>query len=311
MDALKPMHGGGQTDAQRATAYLVDGSLYVFRAWHSMPDSFFDADGQPSHAVHGFTRFLCELLEQVKPAHVAVAFDAALTSSFRNAIYPAYKANRELPPPDLERQFVRCREVTEALGIAVLIDHSYEADDLIGTALWNLRGQGLRSVIVSADKDFGQLLGEHDEQWDYARGLRWGPTGVFEKLGVHPHQVADYLALCGDAVDNIPGVPGIGAKTAAALLAHFGTLDALLERVDEVAFLRVRGAAACAQKLREHAEATRLYRRLTRIALDAPVSPDLDALRRRSIDAARLEDLCERLRFGPLTRSRLKALAPV
>ncbi len=205
----------------------MDGSLYVFRAWHSMPDEFFDADGHSINAVHGYTRFLCELLERAQPEHIAVAFDASLTSSFRNTIFPAYKANRELPPPDLERQFVRCRAITEALGIHLMIDHSFEADDLIGSTVWNLRAHGWRSVIVSADKDFGQLLGEHDEQWDYARNLRWGPAGVHEKLGVHPHQVADYLALCGDAVDNIPGVPGIGAKTAAALLSHFGSLDIL------------------------------------------------------------------------------------
>ena len=291
------------------SAHLVDGSLYVFRAWHSMPDEFHDADGRPVNAVHGYTRFLCELLEKVRPEHVAVAFDASLTSSFRNAIYPAYKANRELPPPDLEYQFVQCRAITEALGVSVLIDHSYEADDLIGSALWNLRGHGVPSVIVSADKDFGQLLGEHDEQWDFARNLRWGPTGVHEKLGVHPHQVADYLALCGDAVDNIPGVPGIGAKTAAALLAHFGSLEALLERVEEVPFLRLRGAAACAARLRDHAEHALLYRRITRIALDAPVSPERDALRRRAVGVETLEPLCERLRFGPLTRSRLRALA--
>jgi 5'-3' exonuclease len=297
-----------QPGMQASAAHLVDGSLYVFRAWHSMPDEFHDAEGRPVNAVHGFARFLCELLERARPERVAVAFDASLTTSFRNAIYPAYKANRELPPPELEHQFVLCREVAAALGVTVLIDHSYEADDLIGSALWSLRGHGVPSVIVSADKDFGQLLGEHDEQWDYARNLRWGPAGVHEKLGVHPHQLADYLALCGDAVDNIPGVPGIGAKTAAALLAHFGSLDALLERVDEVAFLRLRGAAACAARLREHAEAARLYRRLTRIALDAPVEGHVDALRRRRVDEARLEDLCGRLRFGPLTRARMKAL---
>ena len=292
----------------RPAVHLVDGSLYVFRAWHSMPNEFHDTDGHPVNAVHGFTRFLCELLERAHPEHIAVAFDASLTTSFRNAIYPAYKANRELPPADLEYQFVLCREVVAALGIPVLIDHSYEADDLIGSSHWSLREHGFRSVIVSADKDFGQLLGEHDEQWDYARNLRWGPAGVFEKLGVHPHQVADYLALCGDAVDNIPGVPGVGAKTAAALLVHFGSLDALLDRIDEVAFLRIRGAASCAAKLREHAESARLYRRLTRIALDAPIPTGAEALRRQTGAADQVEALCERLRFGPLTRTRLKAL---
>lgn len=302
MEPVTPVAG------QRPVVHLVDGSLYVFRAWHSMPDEFSDVDGHPVNAVLGYTRFLCELLERVQPEHVAVAFDASLNSSFRNTIYPPYKANRELPPPDLERQFVQCRAITEALGVHLMIDHSFEADDLIGSTVWNLRALGWRSVIVSADKDFGQLLGEHDEQWDYARSQRWGPSGVHDKLGVHPYQVADYLALCGDAVDNIPGVPGIGAKTAAALLSHFGDLDSLLERIDEVAFLRLRGAAACAAKLRQHAEQARLCRRLTRIALDAPGVSDPDALRRRSTPAPALEALCEQLRFGALTRSRLRAL---
>lgn len=293
----------------RPTAHLVDGSLYVFRAWHSMPDEFHDADGHSVNAVHGYTRFLCELIERTQPEHLAVAFDASLTSSFRNAIYPPYKANRELPPPALERQFVLCRAITQALGVAMLIDHSFEADDLIGSSLWNLRSHGVRSVIVSADKDFGQLLGEHDEQWDFGRQRRWGPAGVFEKIGVHAHQVADYLALCGDAVDNIPGVPGVGAKTAAALLNHFGTLDALLERVEEVGFLRIRGAAACMGRLREHGEQARLYRRLTRIALDAPIAEDADALRPAVVDLEVLDTLAEQLRFGPMTRTRLRALA--
>ena len=273
-----------------------------------MPDEFFDADGHPVNAVLGYARFLCELLERAQPEHIAVAFDASLTSSFRNAIYPAYKANRELPPAELERQFVQCRALTEALGIHLMIDHDYEADDLIGSTVWNLRALGWRSVIVSADKDFGQLLGEHDEQWDYARGLRWGPAGVYEKIGVHPHQVADYLALCGDAVDNIPGVPGVGAKTAAALLAHFGSLDTLLDRIDEVAFLRLRGAAGCAAKLRQHAEQARLYRRLTRIALDAPGATSADALTRQHREAAPLDCLCEQQGLGAFTRTRLRAL---
>ena len=289
-------------------AYLVDGSLYVFRAWHSMPDDFRDTEGQPVNAVHGYTRFLCELIERERPEHIMVAFDASLTTSFRNNLYPPYKANRDLPPPDLERQFALCRAVTAAMGVTVLADHTFEADDLIGSMLWTLRAQGIDSVIVSADKDFGQLLGEHDRQWDFARNRRWGPGGVHEKLGVHPHQVADYLALTGDAVDNIPGVPGVGAKTAAALLAHFGDLESLLDRVEEVPFLRIRGAAACARRLREHADMARLFARITRIALDAPVPEQADVLRRRSTDRAQLEILCEQLRFGPLTRTRLHAL---
>ena len=124
----------------------------------------------------------------------------------------------------------------------------YEADDLIGSALHAARPDGFRGVIVSADKDLSQLLGEHDEQWDFARGQRWGMAGVKARHGVEARQIADYLALTGDAVDNIPGVSGIGAKSAAVLLAHFGDLDTLLARVDEVAFLRLRGAATMAAR---------------------------------------------------------------
>ncbi len=291
----------------RPTAYLVDGSLYVCRAWFAQVPDAFDADGQPVHAVHGFARFLLDLLERAQPSHLAVAFDESLNTSFRNALYPAYKANRPEAPPDLLRQFDGCKAIAQALGITVLRDTRYEADDLIGSALARLRDAGFRSVVVSADKDFGQLIGADDEQWDPPRNQRWDGAGVKSRLGVHPHQVADYLALTGDAVDNIPGVPGIGPKTAAILLNHFGTLDALLARADEVAFLRARGAAAASMRLREHAQLARLSRSLTGIALDAPVPADAEAYRRREGDS-NLENLLDRLRFGPLTRARMRAL---
>ena len=284
--------------------YLVDASLYVFRAWHSMPNEFSDADGWPVNAVHGFARFLLELLDRARPQHVAVAFDEALDSCFRNGIYPAYKANREPAPDELRRQFAHCKALCAALGLPVLADARFEADDLIGSALAAMRAHGFRGVIVSADKDLSQLLGEHDEQWDYARNQRWGAAGVPARHGVHAHQIADYLALCGDAVDNIPGVPGIGAKTAAALLAHFGSLDALLERVEEVPYLRLRGAASAAARLREHREQALLCRRLTLIALDAPVDTAGHFARARP-EPSPLMRLCETIRFGPMTRRRL------
>ncbi|HEX7324745.1 MAG TPA: 5'-3' exonuclease H3TH domain-containing protein, partial [Rhodanobacteraceae bacterium] len=230
------------------------------------------------------------------------AFDIALTSSFRNAIYPAYKANRDPAPPELKRQFRYCRELAGAFGLVTLADATYEADDLIGSV--RAANRGLHGVIVSADKDFGQLLDADTEQWDYARGQRWDAAGVPARLGVEAHQVVDYLALRGDAIDNIPGVPGIGAKGAAALLAHFGDLDSLLARVDEIPFLHVRGARALAEKLRAHADAARLSQRLARIALDAPVPHAATELARRAPDLAALDALLERLRIGPLTRAR-------
>ncbi len=286
--------------------YLVDSSMYVFRAWHSMPDEFRDADDWPVNAVHGFTRFVLELLERHRPLRMVFAFDAALDSNFRNAIYPAYKANREPAPEQLKRQFAYCQKICRALGFVVLSHEHYEADDLIGSALAHVRDLGHRGLILSADKDLAQLLGEGDTQWDYARNERWGMDGVKQRYGVHAHQIADYLGLTGDAIDNIPGVPGIGAKTAASLLEHFGSLDGLLERLAEVPFLRLRGGAQHASRLQAHRELALLSRRLATIACDAPLPADLGCGERRSVDTSSLDALVEQLRFGPLTRRRLQ-----
>ena len=292
----------------KPSLYLVDASIYVFRAWHALPPDTTDAPGWPVHAVHGFARFLLELLERERPQHIAIAFDEALDSSFRNAIYPAYKANRDPAPEELRRQFAHCKALCAALGLPVLAHHQYEADDLIGSALQVGRQAGLRGLVLSADKDLSQLLAGDDEQWDLPRQQRWGVDGVKARYGVHAHQIADYLALCGDAVDNIPGVSGIGAKSAAVLLAHFGDLDTLLERLDEVPFLRLRGAATMAARLREQRELALLFRRLTTIACDAPVPP-LAGLTRGAGDGQMLEGLSQTLRISPFTRNRLLAAA--
>ena len=285
------------------TLHLVDASMYVFRAWHSMPDEFHDADGWPTNAVHGFARFLLELLERERPRHIAIAFDEALASCFRNALYPAYKANRDPAPPELRRQFAWCKALCKAVGLVTLAHTDYEADDLIGTAVHAGRRDGFRSIIVSADKDLSQLLQADDEQYDFAKAERWKADGVKARHGVHAHQIADYLALTGDAVDNIPGISGIGAKSAAVLLAHFESLDALLARIDEVPFLRLRGAAGMATRLREQREHALLWRQLTTIALDAPL-PDGGFARGRG-DGEELASLADWMGFGPLTRKRL------
>ena len=291
------------------TLYLVDASIFVFRAWHSMPDQWHDADGWPVNAVHGFARFLLELLERERPQHIAIAFDEALDSCFRNALYPAYKANRPPAPDELKRQFGYCKALCQALGLRTLAHANYEADDLIGSALHAVRGGGFRGVVVSADKDLSQLLGEHDEQYDPGRGQRWGRDGVKARHGVHAGQIADYLALAGDAVDNIPGIAGIGAKSAALLLAHFDSLDALLERSEEVASLRIRGAAQMAQRLREQREHALLWRQLTTIALDAPLPDGAAPFARGEADPAMLEALVEGVGFGNTTRKRLAEVA--
>ena len=292
----------------RTPVYLVDASIYIFRAWHSQPDDITDADGWPAHAVHGFARFMLELLERVRPLHIVIAFDESLEGSFRNTLYPAYKANRDPAPEELRRQFRHCQALCRALGLDVLVDGRFEADDLIGTALHRLREHGMRGVIVSADKDLSQLLCDDDEQWDYARNQRWNVAGVKDRYGVHAHQIADFLGLTGDAVDNIPGVPGIGAKTAAILLAHFESLDALLGRHAEVPFLRLRAAAQAGERLRTHRELALLSRQLATIALDAPLPDDFVDARRRVPDHAMLQPLLDALRFGPMTRRRMLEL---
>lgn len=289
--------------------HLVDASLYVFRAWHSMPDEWHDQDGWPVNAVHGFARFLLDLLERERPRHIAIAFDEALDSCFRNDLYPAYKANREPAPVELKRQFAYCKTLCQSLGLTTLAHPDYEADDLIGTAMHLMRADGFRGVIVSADKDLSQLLHDTDEQYDFARGQRWGAHGVKTRHGVHAHQMADYLALCGDAIDNIPGIHGIGSKSAAVLLSHFGSLDALLERIDEVPFLRVRGAARMAANLRNQRDAALLWRQLATVALDAPLPDGCKPFGRHPADARSLDILCEEIGFGPITRRRLQAAA--
>ena len=285
---------------------LVDASLYIFRAWHSMPAEIVDREGQPANAVHGFARFVCELLEQTKPLHISIAFDEALETCYRNEIYPQYKANREPAPEELKRQFGSCQQLCRLMGLPVLANGRYEADDLIGTALHRLRAQGFKGLIVSADKDLSQLLQGDDEQWDFGRNQRWNHSGVKARHGVRADQIADYLGLCGDAVDNIPGVRGIGQKTAATLLSHFGSLDELLTRIDEVEFLRLRGAASHAVRLRDQREIALLSRELATICCDAPLPDDYGTSERRAPQEQELDAFCEAMKIGPMTRRRIQ-----
>ena len=286
--------------------YLVDASVYIFRAWFSIPDSMRGPDGQPVNALYGYARFLGELMQRATPAEIAVAFDESLTTSFRNEIYPLYKANRELPPAALEQQLKRCRLVTEALGITCLASPVWEADDLIGTLATRAQAAGKPVTIVTSDKDLAQLIGESDRLWDYSNDKVLDRAGVFETFGVWPEQVADLLALAGDAVDNIPGVRGIGRKTASALLAHFGSLDELYRRVDEVEFLRLRGAKRVAAKLKAGRIDADLARSLTTIVRDADIGdPDLAW---RGVDREALVAVCDGAGFGARLRDTLLAL---
>ncbi len=280
---------------------LVDASPYIFRAYFSLPSSMRSPAGEPVAAVYGFAGFLCRLIADEAPSHLALAFDESLNTSFRNELYPAYKAQRDLPPPELEAQLAACQELAQAMGAATFVDSRYEADDLLATLVDALSPEAGEMVIVSSDKDLAQLVSPEVVLYDFAAGARLGPAEVEAKFGVRPEQVPDLLGLAGDSVDNIPGVAGIGAKTAAALLRHFGSLDALYARLQEVATLAgLRGARSVAAKLAAGRERALLSRELATVSRQAPARPALADLAYRGAEAGRIAALFDRLGFGKL-----------
>lgn len=289
--------------------YLIDASIYVFRAWFTIPDDMLDAEQQPVNAVYGFTRFLGDFLERVEPDHVAAAFDVSLTSSFRNDMYPDYKANREPAPPELKRQFALCREITAALGVRSCADSRYEADDLIGTLAVGSRRDGQRVTIVSRDKDMLQLLEDGDAMWDLTGGKRVRHDQVSDALGVRAEQVVDYLGLAGDSVDNIPGVPGVGPKTASRLLEHFDSMEHLYADLERVAELPLRGASKLGDKLAAHREQAELSRELARICCDVPMPVDKASVTRTAPELDALNELYDAAGFGEGLRRQAQRIA--
>lgn len=251
--------------------YLIDASVYVFRAYYSVPEDMVDDNNNPINALYGFCRFIGDFMEQVTPEYIAVLFDESLADSFRKDIYPEYKANREPAPPELKRQFEQCRRYVRALGVMECSSPSYEADDLIGTLVTHGRNHGRSSTIVTRDKDLSQLIAKDDVFWDFAGKGKIRYEQIPDTFGVWPEQIADFLALAGDAVDNIKGVPGVGKKTATVLLQHFGSLEKIYDNLDSVHEVNVRGAKTLGAKLEAHKEDAILARKLTGIACDVPI----------------------------------------
>lgn len=282
--------------------YLVDASVYVFRAYYSMPDDMVDDQGNPINALYGFCRFLGDFMEQVRPAHMAVLFDGSRTTSFRTEIYPQYKANRDPAPPELKRQFEQCRRFTRALGLMEWAHPNYEADDLIGTLVEEGRREGRPSTIVTRDKDLAQLVAENDVFWDFAGKGRITYEQIPSVFNVWPEQIADFLALAGDSVDNIPGVPGVGRKTATALLQHFGSLEKVYANLDSVHEVSVRGAKTLAAKLNQHKDAADLARKLTGIACDAPFDCPETGLKPQTPDLGAINALFDEAGIGTALR---------
>jgi len=281
--------------------YLIDALPYVFRAFFAIREMR-SPQGQPVNAVYGFTAFLLQLLQRAPLTHIAIAFDESLTSSFRNAFFPAYKANRELPPPDLAWQLDRCQAVARALGLQVFVDPQYEADDLIGTLARQATEQGIEVVVVSNDKDLMQLVTPQVTFYDAAKDRRLDVAGVTARLGVRPEQIPDLLGLQGDAVDNISGVKGIGTKTAVALLQTFPHLDAIYADLARVETLPLRNAKTLRQKLAMGRESAFLSKRLATIALDAPVVYDPNTLIYRRGVTTEVTSLFENLGFQRLSQ---------
>lgn len=272
---------------------LVDGMGYLFRAFYALPP-LTTSGGEPTGAVRGVLSMLYKLLDEYEPERVAVVFDAP-GKTFRDDLYSDYKANRPPFPPDLRAQIEPLLEAVDAMGLAVLRIEGVEADDVIGTLAEKAGRAGLTTVISTSDKDMAQLVDERTSLINTMTGVAMDPAGVREKFGVAPEQIVDYLALVGDTVDNIPGVPKVGPKTAAKWLGNYGDLDTLVARADEV-------GGAVGNRLRENLDVLPLYKKLVTIVRDVELPLTLDELKPRTPDADRLRALFERLELRSLLR---------
>jgi len=279
--------------------YLIDASIYIFRAWFSYPDDITDNDGHVVNAVYGYADFLTSLMRQLKPRHIACAFDGSLATSYRNGIYPPYKANREPAPAELKYQFDLCRRLTRALGIAEYSSDRFEADDILATMAEMMSQEGHPVTVITSDKDLTQLLQhQHDRWWDYARNTLLDHDGVEKRFGVKPDQIADLLALAGDAVDNIPGIPGIGPKTAAGLLKQYDSLEGIYQHVHEVDECGLRGAARIQRLLIAHEADARLARQLTVLSDQVPLQSTPSCLDWQGIVAKQIEEISSDVGFS-------------
>jgi DNA polymerase-1 len=287
-------------DGPAIRLYLVDGSGFIFRAFHALPPLTRKTDGLPVGAVSGFCNMIWKLLVDMRasadaPTHLAVIFDHS-EQTFRNKLYDKYKAHRPPPPEDLVPQFPLVREATKAFGVPCIELPGYEADDLIAAYACKVRDLGGEVVIVSSDKDLMQLVDERVTMLDTMKNVKIGIEQVAEKFGVTPDRVVDVQALCGDSVDNVPGAPGIGIKTASALINEYGDLDTLLARAGEIKQEKRR------QTLIEFADQIRLSRQLVQLDCDTPLPEPIEELAVRDPDAPTLQAFLEQMEFRTLAK---------
>jgi len=274
---------------------LIDGHALAYRAFHALPEDMKTSQGELTNAVYGFTSMLLNVLRDERPTHIAVTFDKGRT--FRHEIYPDYKAHRTKMPDEMRSQMERIRQVVEALGIPIFEQEGYEADDLLGALARQAEEQGADTLIVTGDMDLLQLVDEHTRvltsRWRFSDTVTYDLEGVQRRYGLTPAQLVDFKALVGDKSDNIPGVPGVGEKTAAKLLQQYGSLEGIYEHLSEVP-TRFR------KKLEAGRDLAFLSRRLATIVRDAPVQLDLDTCRVRPFDRERVMGLFRELEFRSL-----------
>lgn len=286
---LMSEHAQAPTPLPLRHVILVDASSFIFRAFHAI-QLLTRPDGTPVNAVYGFTTMLMKLLDDLSPDHIAIIFDSA-RKTFRNDISPTYKANRPEPPDELVPQFPLVREATRAFNLDCIEVNGYEADDLIAAYTREALQAGADVTIVSSDKDLMQLVSDRVKMFDGIKNRTIGPEQVQEKFGVPPEKVVDVQSLAGDSTDNVPGVPGIGIKTAAQLIQEYGDLDTLLARASEIKQTKRR------ESLIAYADQARLSRELVRLREDVPLAIPLARLERRQPDKAHLEQFLQEQGF--------------
>ncbi|WP_088329687.1 DNA polymerase I [Lacimicrobium sp. SS2-24] len=274
---------------------LVDGSSYLFRAFHAMPNLTND-EGEHTGAIYGVINMLRSMIKQINPTHIAVVFDAK-GKTFRDEIYADYKANRPPMPDDLREQIAPLHQIIEALGLPIIVEEGVEADDVIGTLSRQASEAGIATLISTGDKDMAQLVDDHVTLINTMTNTLLDPEGVKEKFGVPPELIIDFLALKGDKSDNIPGVPGVGDKSALAMLQNLGGLDEIFGNLDKIESLSFRGAKTMAAKMQEYEEQARLSYELATIKTDVTLHVAPQELVPSTADTKKLAELYRRYNF--------------
>ncbi len=283
---------------ERSTLYLVDGSGYIFRAFFALP-RLNNSRGLPTNATYGFIRMLLKLLKDARPTHIGVVFDSA-RKTFRDELFESYKANRVETPSDLVQQIPYIYRAVDQFRIPRLVIDGYEADDVIGTLAVRAACDGFNVVIVTGDKDFMQLVSPNITLWDTMFGKRTGMREVRDRFKVEPRALIDVMALMGDSIDNIKGVPGVGEKTASALMQNYGSLEALFAGLDKLEQTKIRGAKKLAGLLVAHRHDVELARKLVRIETDVALDFEPSGLAWPGIDENGVAELLRELEFGSL-----------